>query len=122
MIAKFKKEPTTATTVVVIEALKIAPQLPLEYYKYTIYSALFSSLSRLLSYIQIANYNKVYYEHCEKKFDSNNKLYKHLYTCFATKKFSNTDIAINKKGVDRIATTVIVVVTKMSLPASQLAT
>ena len=43
-------------------------------------------------------------------------------TCSATKKFNNTNIAIKKEGVDYIATTATVVVTKMSLPASQLAT
>ena len=43
-------------------------------------------------------------------------------TCSATKKFSNTNIAIKKEGIDRIATTITAVVIKMSLPASQLAT
>ena len=43
-------------------------------------------------------------------------------TCSATKKFSNADIAVKKEGVDRTATTAKAAATKMSLPASQLAT
>ena len=51
LIAKFKKESIIGTVVVVVEALKTAPQLRLKYYKYTICLVSFSSLSRLLSYI-----------------------------------------------------------------------
>ena len=128
LIVKFKKESTTVTKVVAVEALKLAPQLPSKYYKYTIYLVPFSFLSRLLSYIQIANYNKVYCEYYKEKFNSNNKLYKHLNIYFAIKPrkttikvasitISNADIAIKKEGID--CTTTIVVV-EISLLASQL--
>ena len=102
-MAKFKKQPKQQQ-LPSKEALKTAPQLPLEYHKCTICSASFLSISRLLSYSQNIIYGKPSYKHCESQFDSNNKLYKYLDTCSATKKFSNADIAVKKKGVDRTAT------------------
>ena len=133
MIAKFKKEFTIGTVVAVVGALRIAPQLPLEYYKYTIYLISFSFISRLLSYNWNAICGKPSCEHCEEKFDSNNKLYEYLGICFVTKPrkttikvasitSSNADIAIKKEGVDRIATTTTTVVVEISLPTTQLAT
>ena len=137
-MAKFKKQPQQQQ-LPPKEALKSAPQLPPEYYKCTVCSAPFSSLGRLLSYSQNTICGKPSCKHCESQFDSNNKLYEHLGTCSALKSkttikvsltplstfginSSNADIAVKKEGVDRTTTTVIVVVTKMSLPATQLAT
>ena len=137
LIAKFKKQPQHQQL-----PLKEAPatrQLPLEYHKCTIYAASFSSISRLLSHNQNAICGKPSYERCEEKFDSNNKLHEYLGTCSATKSKttakaslrllstpgkhpSNADIAVKKEGVDRTATTATAAVTKMSLPATQLAT
>ena len=42
----------------------------------------------------------------------------YLRTYFATKKFSNMDIAVKKKGVDRIVITTTIVVAEISLLAS----
>ena len=122
------KESIIVTTIVVAEASKIASQLPLKYYKYTIYLASFSFISRLLNYNQNAIYEKPSYKRYKKKFDSNNKLYKYLDTYFATKRkiiakvvsiiSSNTDIAVKKEEVDHIATTTTIAVVEISLPAS----
>ena len=129
LIAKFKKQPQQLPPKEASETR----QLPLEYHKCTVCAASFSSISRLLSHNRNAICGKPSCEHCEEKFDSNNKLHEHLGTCSATKPrkttakaasttSSNADIAVKKEGVDRTATTTTAAATKMSLPATQLAT
>ena len=75
LTAKFKKQPSPQP---VKSTSKATSQPPIEYYNYTIYSILFSSIARLLNHTQTTTYNKVSYKRCEKIFDSKNKLYKHL--------------------------------------------
>ena len=77
LTVKFRK-PSTAAQETSKLASQTAPQMSQEYHKYTICSALFSSISRLLTHSQMIICNKVSCKHCETIFESKNQLHEHL--------------------------------------------
>ena len=76
LVVKFKKE--SSIQLLSKSAMQDAPQLFVEYYKCTICSASFSSISRLLNHNQKATCGKSSCKHCEEVFDSKNKLHDHV--------------------------------------------
>ena len=77
LTAKFKKQPSTQSTVKECTS-QTTSKISLEYHKCTVCSALFSSISRLLSYSQIATCGKAFCKHYNEAFDSKNRLHEHL--------------------------------------------
>ena len=82
----FKKETPVQSKEAPKSPQQMPPQVPIEYHKCAACSASFSSLSRLLSHSQTAGCNRATCKHCEKKFESKNKLHNHIRECLPASK------------------------------------